>query len=442
MRMSERQSLATFVHDACYEQISRRAVEQLKIRILDTLGIAIGTPTTQGVIGCRDPVTLSKDSRRPLSTGDDNPRPDAASLSTMVLGPHLDFGDLYLAHGRICHPSDNIGAVLVAADHAGANGRNFITAVAVAYQIQTRLSDVAPSGANDIDPMVVRAYATSVAVAKVQGFDAVRIANVLAHLGSTNDVRASQQGTAVTAVRPEGGGATQQNHADGTSAEASTMLASIEWAKEGLESVLNTIMRVHYADVWGQPSIAAALTIATPPVFRAGDGVRAVRMKTFQAAYDAIGGGDGIDRQHVSTKNEAAQSLPYMIAVALLDRQVQPKQYAVKRIVRSDVQALLRKVSVTPLASFTACFPAAMPAQIDVEMADATRYCVSVSSFQGFTLLPLDWGAACEKFYVLVAPFVDNATAVRITRCVHELDSRDVHELASLLAKVSQHHWR
>ena len=46
------------------------------------------------------------------------------------------------------------------------------------------------------------------------------------------------------------------------------------------------------------------------------------------------------------TKEEADHSLPYMVAVALLDGEVTPAQYLPERIVREDVQRLLRQVAV------------------------------------------------------------------------------------------------
>ena len=65
-------------------------------------------------------------------------------------------------------------------------------------------------------------------------------------------------------------------------------------------------------------------------------------------AYNIIGGGEEGDKTTVSTKEQADHSLPYMLAVAILDGQVMPEQYEQERIRRADVQALLGKVSVQP----------------------------------------------------------------------------------------------
>lgn len=57
-----------------------------------------------------------------------------------------------------------------------------------------------------------------------------------------------------------------------------------------------------------------------------------------------IGGGKYLDPTTVETKEDADHSLPYLVAVALLDGEVQPEQFEVARIRRPDVQQLMRKV--------------------------------------------------------------------------------------------------
>lgn len=69
---------------------------------------------------------------------------DRAALLNGALVRYLDYNDSYLAAGETCHPSDNVGAVLAAAEHADGTGADLMTALAVAYQVQCRLSDEAP----------------------------------------------------------------------------------------------------------------------------------------------------------------------------------------------------------------------------------------------------------------------------------------------------------
>ena len=70
------------------------------------------------------------------------------------------------------------------------------------------------------------------------------------------------------------------------------------------------------------------------------------------------------------TKEQADHSLPYLLAVALLDGNVMPAQFEPDRIVRSDVQGLLKKVSVRPNHEYTDEYPRKMPARIAVRLND------------------------------------------------------------------------
>src|SRR5438132_13872146 len=78
--------------------------------------------------------------------------------------------------------------------------------------------------------------------------------------------------------------------------------------------------------------------------FRAED-VGQIELETFDVAYNIIGGGEEGDRRMVRSKEAADHSLPYILAVALIDSQVMPPQYQPERIARSDVQGLLHRMT-------------------------------------------------------------------------------------------------
>jgi hypothetical protein len=74
--------------------------------------------------------------------------------------------------------------------------------------------------------------------------------------------------------------------------------------------------------------------------------VVSIKADVFQLAYNFAGGGlYGVDKV-IRTKEQADHSLPYLLAVALLDGDVMPAQFQPGRIARADVQQLLKKVSV------------------------------------------------------------------------------------------------
>src|SRR6185312_12731692 len=69
---------------------------------------------------------------------------DQAALFNSGLTRYVDLLDSYMSPGGLCHPSDNFGTVLAAAEQAGASGEEFMLALAVAYEIQCRFTAAAP----------------------------------------------------------------------------------------------------------------------------------------------------------------------------------------------------------------------------------------------------------------------------------------------------------
>src|SRR5699024_2143730 len=89
--------------------------------------------------------------------------------------------------GETNHPSDNLGAVLAAAESVRAGGKDFLTALALAYQVHTRLSDVAPVRAKGFDHTTQGAYAVAAAVSRALGLDPAQTAHAIAIAGTANN---------------------------------------------------------------------------------------------------------------------------------------------------------------------------------------------------------------------------------------------------------------
>jgi 2-methylcitrate dehydratase len=454
--MTEVQQLARFVTEAKFSTLSAKALGQLKIRVLDTLGVAIAALEAPPMVAIRKLTEgLGKNGSSTLIGGGSS-TPDRAAFYNTALSRYLDFMDSYLASGETCHPSDNIGAVLAAAESADATGKDFLTAVAVAYQVQTRLSDVAPVRAKGFDHTVQGAYAVPAGVSKVLGLSAKQTANAIAISGTANNALrvtrtgdlSNWKGLAFPQVGKEGTFAALLAQVDitgpaqvfeGNKGFKDTIAGpfTIDWSKEDLESVLRTIIKKHDAEIHSQSSIDAAISIRSQEGSKASD-IAAVRIGTFQVAFDIIGGGEEGSKREIRTKEEADHSLLYMVAVALLDGEVQPRQYAPDRIVAKDVQELLQRVSARPDAAFTARFPKEMPSRVEVEMKDGRVLSAEAASYKGFTSDPLNWDDAFAKFSKLATPFAGEELRDRIAEVVFDLENKKVRELTRLLGQVHQ----
>jgi 2-methylcitrate dehydratase len=208
---------------------------------------------------------------------------------------------------------------------------------------------------------------------------------------------------------------------------------SLDWRAEDLEAVCRTSVKRFNAEFHSQSVLEAVLELRQQAGIDARE-VERVGLDVFQVAYDIIGGGEEGDKRSVRTKEEADHSLPYLVAVALLDRQVLPAQYTPDRIARDDVQDLLRRVDVRPAADLSARFPAEHACRVRIELRDGRVLAREQSGYRGFVTRPAGWDDVEEKFRQLVVPAAGEAAAGRIAGLVRGLEHIRVAELCAALS--------
>jgi 2-methylcitrate dehydratase len=455
--MTHVEQLAAFVVQAKYEDLSEQAGHQLKIRILDALGCALGALEGPPIKMLRS--QIEDFGGRPLVSliGGDKTAPDRAALYNSALVRYLDYNDSYIAKKETCHPSDNLGAVLAASEYARRSGKEFLTALALAYQVQCRLSDVAPVRAKGFDHTTQGAYAVAAGVSKALGLDQNGVANAIAISGTAyNALRVTRTGSlshwkglaypntafgathaAFLAMRGITGPLEVFEGNKGLM-DAITGHFELDWSKENLEAVRRTSVKKYNAEFHSQSALEGVLEL------RAGHNMRPeeiedIRIDIFDVAYNIIGGGEEGNKQQVRTKEEADHSLPYMVAVALLDGDVSPAQYAPERIVREDVQSLLRKVTIQPDETLSKRFPAEMPCRITITLKDGKTLHIEKQDYEGFYTRPMSWEQARAKFERLATPFTNAEQRASIVETVAHLETKDVAQLTELLRAQDVH---
>ncbi len=450
------EELAAFVVRASYEDLSPEARSHLKARVLDSLGCAIGALAGEPIRYVRAQLEDFGGSPHCTLVGGGRTAPDRAAFYNGALVRYLDFNDTYLAPGETCHPSDNLGAVLAAAEYAGRTGKDFMAALAVAYQVQCRLSDEAPVRARGFDHTTQGSYAAAAGVAKALGLDEARTAHAIAIAGTAfNALRVTRTGalshwkglaypntafgathSAFLAMRGVTGplGVFEGNKGF---MEAIAGRFYIDWSRENLERVTRTILKKYNAEVHSQSAVEALEELMAEHRFKA-DQVEAVEVEIFDVAYHIIGGGEEGDKTVVRTKEEADHSLPYILAVMILDGQVMPEQYRPERILREDVQTLLRRVRVRPREDYSRRFPAEMPCRVVVRLRDGRVLEKEKADYEGFHTRPMGREALTAKFERLAAPYTDPALRRELISAVENLDAIKISDLTALLARVGR----
>ncbi len=450
--MTYAEQLAQFITHASYNDLSQAARQQLKIRVLDSLGCAIGALGSETTSALH--LQLEEFGGKGLSTlvGGGRTSPDRAAFYNTALIRYLDFNDAYLARGETGHPSDNLAAVLAACEYAGGSGRDLMTALAVAYQVQCRLNDLAPVRARGFDHTTQGLFSVAAGVSRALGLDQDKTANALGIAGTAfHALRVTRTG-----VHSNWKGLAFANAASGVT--YSTFLAmrgvtgpaevfegskgfmqvisgpfELDWSKENLERVTRTIVKKYNAEIHSQSAIEGILELK--PVMDS-DEVSCIDVEIFDVAYNLIGGGESSDERTVRSREDANHSLPYILAAALLDGQVTPAQYIAERIHRSDIQSLLRKVEVHPLESFSRRFPDEMPAHICIRFRSGLELNTEKHDYEGFFTHPMAWETVVDKFEQLAAPHTARSLRGEIVEAVRGLDSIRVRDLTSLLENI------
>jgi 2-methylcitrate dehydratase len=119
---------------------------------------------------------------------------------------------------------------------------------------------------------------------------------------------------------------------------------------------------------------------------------------------------------------------------------VSPAQLTPDRIVRPDVQDLLRRISIHANDAYSARFPTSMPCDISITLRDGRQYRTVVTGYAGLGAPALSWEAVREKFEELSAGQATVGLRGDIADAVQHLDDVQVSDLTALLAKVGANH--
>jgi 2-methylcitrate dehydratase len=421
---------------------------------LDSLGCCIAALGAGPVDACRDQVGEFGGIGPCALIGGGKANPVYAAFWHTALVRYVDFMDNFLAPTETCHTADNFGVALTIADYVGASGRDLMLAVALAYTVQSRFVDHANFMSSGFDHTAQLAFSHNAAAGRLLGLSEDQIANAIAMAAASDAsfavIRAkplSQWKGLASAQSALGAMNTLFLARRGVEGPLQViegpmgidhllrMQINIDWDKVGYDGVVESSIKKYNSMIHTQSAVHCMVELGSQNKIDTGK-VISVEAEVIQLAYDFAGGGlYGIDKV-IRTKEQADHSLPYLLAVALLDGDVMPAQFAPDRIIKSDVQGLLKKVSVRPNRDFTEVYPAKMPAKITVRLQDGQVIEHEVQDYPGLATDPFTWEESVAKFDRLVAGRVDDVLAREIKDAVLSLENIQARDLTKLLGNV------
>jgi 2-methylcitrate dehydratase len=454
--MTQVEALAKYATRASFADLSAQSRKQLPVHILDSLGCCIAALGAGPIEACRAQVVDFGGTGPCALVGGGRANPIYAAFWHTALVRYVDFMDNFLAPTETCHTADNFGVALTIADYVGGSGRDLMLAVALSYTVQSRFVDHANFMTRGFDHTTQLAFSLNAAAGRLLGMSEPQTANAIAMAavsdGSFAVVRAkplsqwkglaSAQSAlaamnALFLARRGVEGPLQVIEGVNGIDNLLHMQVRIDWAKEGYEGVLESTIKKYNAMIHTQSAVHCMVELARQNKLDPTK-IVAIEAEVTRMTYDFAGGGlYGVDKV-IKTKEQADHSLPYLLAVALLDGDVMPAQFEPDRIAEADVQRLLKKVTVRPDQEFTEQYPAKMPAKITVRLQDGKMIEHEVQDFPGMPSDPFTWDDSVAKFDRLVVGRADADVCREIKDAVHSLETIQVADLMELLGRVKR----
>ena len=431
--------LANFAVALRYEDLSEAVVHEVKRRVVDSLGCALGAWNEEPCLIARNVASefSAKNGATIIGTGHLAP-PDWAAFASGCAIRYFDYNDTYLSK-EPAHPSDNIAAALAVAESVGANGREFITAVALAYEVQCRLCDAASIRARGWDHVTYGAFSTALAAAKLMKLDpektrhAVNIAGVacaamrqarvgeLSHWKGVAFANAARHGVysallaraGMTGPAPifEGQMGFEKQLGVSLGDVGSRFVVRGQGKADGTAAmILNTSIKYWPAEYHSQSAIEAALHLRNQILDLSQ--IKTVVIESHDASVDIIGSEP--EKWRPQSRETADHSLPYITAVALIDGEVTSKQFAPARFTETGIVNFLQSVKVERNAELSAMYPGAVANIVHVALNDGRTLTKRVDYPLGHARNPLKDSEVEGKFKFLAVPVLGEAQAKKV----------------------------
>ena len=434
-----------------YRDLPQEVIRRTKHIVVDTVGCALGgaeSPPAKIARAAAAEITSATASTVLISG--QKTSPDLAAFANGVMIRYLDFNDTYTGPST-CHPSDLLGPVLAVADARNGDGKDVILGTVLGYEVFCGLIDAgAREPGRAWDQSTYGVIAAAVTAAKLFGHTKEQMANAISlavssHI-SLEQVRRGQishwKGCAL---------ANASRNAVFCAMLAAKGMTGPEEAFEGKAGFFNStgirfeirpfadsadsyrIMKARVkafpAGYYSQSAIEAILDLRSqiPDL----NDIKEIRLQTFPAGYEVMGSGEA--NWQPETRESADHSLPFVMAVALMEGKVEIRHYEQMYYKRSDVRALMKKIKVRIGAEPVAAWPDIPLNIVDIEMKSGNVLSTKVAYHLGhFKRLMTDEELE-RKFRSLAEPLLPKRQIDDLLTCLRRLDEvEQISELISL----------
>jgi 2-methylcitrate dehydratase len=434
-----------------YRDLPQEVIRRTKHIVMDTVGCALGgaeSPPAKIARAAAAEITSVMPSTVLISG--QKTSPDLAAFANGVMIRYLDFNDTYTG-STTCHPSDLLAPVLAVVDARNGNGKDVILGTVLGYEIFCGLIDAgAREPGRAWDQSTYGVIAAAVAAAKLFGHTKEQMANAISlavssHI-SLEQIRRGQishwkgcalanaSRNAVFCAMLAAKGMTGPDEVfEGKAGffNSTGIRFEIRPFADSADSyrIMKARVKAFPAGYFSQSAIEAILDLRCqiPDL----DDVKEIRLQTFPAGYEVMGSGEA--NWQPETRESADHSLPFVMAVALMEGSVEIRHYNQMYYKRPDVRALMQKIKVRIGAEPVAAWPDVPLNIVDIEMKSGNVFSTKVAYHLGhFKRLMTDEEQE-RKFRPLAEPLLPKLQIDELLTCLRRLDEiEQISELISL----------
>ena len=450
--------IAKWVNELKYEDLSPEAIESAKLFWYDSVGCALGGSQTEDA-------EILLDHHRAMhgDHGGDctcfvsgyktNPV-DAAFLNNHMVRA-MDFNDIYWKADP-SHPSDLICGPLALAEANGLSGKDLILATIIAYEIEMRLVEIGQPGVREYGwhHATLTGFATPFCAGKLLDLSVEQLVNAAgicaSRTGSVGAVTAGKLTMMKNTVDPW---ATRMGVESALLAKRG--YTGPEHIFDGKEGLFHVYGHAHYdgkpctfdadgltRDLPTKPSdhyrindcgmksfpiealshapLSAMMKIVKDYKIDPND-VSEIKVEVIARAADILG---DPHKYRPTSRETADHSLPYAMAVGLVDGKVTPLQFEDARVQDPALIPIMDMVKVVPNEEFESRFPEFQPSRVTITLKDGTTQVQQVDVPKGDARDPMTADEIKVKFDALGSSVIGQANCDALGELIMDLENQ------------------
>lgn len=448
--MGETELIAQHIVDLNHASLPTKVVEEMKGLLFDYLGVALGgTRTASGRIAAEFSRDLEEKGEATILGFGYRVSAPSAAFSNAILSHSVELDDVdSLAYFHFSPPI--FSAALAVAERERAAGRDLLVALAVGCDLMARLSAAMNPSLRDRGfhtTPTCGVFGAAAASAKLLNLDSKATTSALGLAGAQASGLMEMYGVSM-----------QKRINPGPAARAGAVSALLaERGFTGAESILEGergFVRA-YCDEFDRTKLTAGLGKDFPiyveykpyacarPIHNAIDCALVIRREHPVDPEQVVGitiyrhprWADYHKINRPRTYHEAQVSLPYSVAVSLVDGQAFLDQYSEERLQDPLVQRLSEMVEVRVMEDL----PRAVSCRMEMTLHDGSKYTTQVDHPKGSSQNPMTPEERRNKFRRLSSPLITENQQNRIEGKVHGLEEvKDVAELLEYLVRTNK----